>query len=649
MSNGILSLSLQQIAGLLGGDVSGNEVRAPGPGHSAKDRSLSVRIDANAPDGFLVCSHSPRDDQSACKDYVRQKVGLPEFKPNGGNGRHRASSADLTAMIMAATMAIESEPPAKARIAATYPYTDADGKLLYEVVRLEPKSFRQRRPDGRGGWVWSVKDCKRVVYRLADLLQYPDASVFVCEGEKDCDRVASLGHCATTVACGDWTEDCIKALAGRDVLILEDNDDAGRKKAFEAAQALHGVAKTIRIVRLPGLPEKGDVSDWLDADSGNADKLVDYCFDAPLWTPETAAPSIVPEAPAVTLPIRLALSSAEFVAGFTPPDYLIVGWLQRRFVYSLTAATGDGKTAVALLITLLISQGSALGKLEVNRGRVLYFAGENPDDVRMRWIAGTQQLGLTPEDIDNVFFVPGKFKFTEIHERIREEMAARELALVVVDTSAAYFETDDENNNIQALAHAKRLRELSRLPGGPTVLICCHPTKNAENLVPRGGGSFLAEVDGNLTCKRNDLAVELHWQGKFRGPDFAPMSFQLKMLTHERLKDTKGNLIQTVVALPLSDEGLRDMSAVRRADEDRVLLSIYENPRLPSRERARELGWFMRSGDPYHMRVARAEKALAVGRLITKARDGWELTKAGEKEVDRIKSARNAAPGCNTE
>ena len=144
------------------------------------------------------------------------------------------------------------------------------------------------------------------------------------------------------------------------------------------------MAKTIRIVRLPGLPEKGDVSDWLDADSGNADKLVDYCFDAPLWTPETAAPSIVPDAPAVTLPIKLALSSAEFVAGFTPPDYLVVGWLQRRFVYSLTAATGDGKTAVALLITLLISKGFKLGKLDFKCGRVLYFAGENPDDVRMR-------------------------------------------------------------------------------------------------------------------------------------------------------------------------------------------------------------------------------------------------------------------------
>ena len=350
-----------------------------------------------------------------------------------------------------------------------------------------------------------------------------------------------------------------------------------------------------------------------------------------------ALAAITLELQKTVLPTKLTLSSAEFVAGFVPPDYLIVGWLQRRFVYSLTAATGDGKTAVALLISLLISQGLKLGKLEVKRGPVLYFAGENPDDVRMRWMATTQQLALTPEDIDNVYFVPGVFKFTEISERIRQEMAAQELALVIVDTSAAYFETDDENNNMQALAHAKRLRELSRLPGGPTVLICCHPTKSAESLVPRGGGAFLNEVDGNLTCKRNDLAVELHWHGKFRGPDFAPMFFQLKVVTHERLKDNDGNLIQTVVALSLSDEGLRDISEHRRVDEDQVLLSINEDPRLPSRDRARQLGWLMRSGDPNHTRVLRAERGLKEAKLITKDRDAWELTDRGKKEVARIK------------
>src|SRR5262249_14237211 len=157
-------------------------------------------------------------------------------------------------------------------------------------------------------------------------------------------------------------------------------------------------------------------------DPGNTvSKYTEICLDTPLWTPETAPAETAATATTATLP-KLALSSAEFVAGFTPPDYLVVGWLQRRFVYSLTAATGDGKTAVALLITLLISQGFKLGKLDFKHGRVLYFAGENPDDVRMRWLATTQQFGLAPEDIDNVYFVPGAFKFTEISERIREEM-----------------------------------------------------------------------------------------------------------------------------------------------------------------------------------------------------------------------------------
>jgi 5S rRNA maturation endonuclease (ribonuclease M5) len=628
----------RSLARALGGDVSNGQVLAPGPGHSTVDRSLSIKIDPAAPDGFVVHSHSG-DDPIACRDYVREKAGLPAFKPNGG-GRRRASAADISALLTAAVSAVESEP-AKGRVVATYPYTDAAGTPLYEVVRLEPKSFRQRRPDGNGGWIWSIDDTPRAVYRLTELLEYPDATVFVCEGEKDADRVASLGQCATTVACGVWTDDCVKALAGRDVIILEDADEPGVTKALKAATALHGAAKTVRVVRLPGqefTAKKGgkDVSDWLDADlRRDASKLTEACFDAPLWVPTEAPKDETPKG-------KLALSSAEFVAGFTPPDYLVVGWLQRRFVYSLTAATGDGKTAIALLITLMISQGFKLGKLDFKCGRVLYFAGENPDDVRMRWLATTEQFGLTPEDIDNVYFVPGVFKFTEISERIREEMATRELALVVVDTSAAYFETDDENNNMQALAHAKRLRELSRLPGGPTVLICCHPTKNAESLVPRGGGAFLNEVDGNLTCERDDLAVTLHWRGKFRGPDFAPMLFQLKVVTHERLKDTDGNLIQTVVATALSDEGLRDMTSVRRADEDQVLLSINENPRLPSRDRAQQLGWFMKSGDPYHMRVVRAEKALERGRLITKARDGWELTKTGRQEVERIK------PACNT-
>src|SRR5262249_6411012 len=81
------------------------------------------------------------------------------------------------------------------------------------------------------------------------------------------------------------------ALAGRDIIVLQDNDTTGRKKALAAATALHGVAKTIRVVLLPNLPDGGDVSDWLDVDPRRTGQLVDVCFDAPLWKPTGDEPN----------------------------------------------------------------------------------------------------------------------------------------------------------------------------------------------------------------------------------------------------------------------------------------------------------------------------------------------------------------------
>ena len=292
----MIDMDLRTIARALGGTVCNGEVLAPGPEHSRVDRSLSVRLDRTAPDGFIVHSFA-KDDPIVCRDYVREKCGLPAFGSNRNDKptevKHAAPTRQVVddSTIAAALAAIKTAPPKQnGKIVATYDYTDNKGDLLYQVLRYEPKTFRQRRPDGKGGWIKNVEGCGRVLYRLPELLKYPDAGVFVCEGEKDADRVASLDHCATTVACGDWTEDCVKALAGRDVLILRDMDEAGADKALKAATALHGTAKTIRIVELPGLTghkNNKDVSDWLDADPKRAEKLVDICFDTPLWTPET--------------------------------------------------------------------------------------------------------------------------------------------------------------------------------------------------------------------------------------------------------------------------------------------------------------------------------------------------------------------------
>jgi hypothetical protein len=333
----------------------------------------------------------------------------------------------------------------------------------------------------------------------------------------------------------------------------------------------------------------------------------------------------------------LIVPSSEFVKGFVPPTYLIDGILQQGFLYSLTGKTGAGKTAIGLLVTATTSLGQRLHGREINKGQALYFAGENPIDITMRWIAQAQQFALTPEDFEGVHFVSGAYKLSEIAPRIRQEVEALCLApaLVVIDTSAAYFEGGDENSNVEAGIHARRMRELVSLPGRPTVLVNCHPTKNAgdDNLLPRGGGSFVAEVDGNLTAKAVDGAVELHWQGKFRGPDFAPLLFRLKTVTHERLKDSRGRLIPTVVAEALSEQAHNEIVAAARNDEDLVLAAVAANPKGSLATHARALGWHYRSSEPNKSRVNRAVQALSRHKLLKEVRGGYELTEAGRKAL----------------
>ena len=147
--------------------------------------------------------------------------------------------------------------------ARTFEYRDEHGTLLYRVIRSEPKSFRQQAADGS----WSIKGVRRVPYRLPELLAAdPTSVVYIVEGEKDADRLAALGLVATTNSggAGKWIPEFADHLKGRRVCILPDNDDAGRNHAAQVANTLVARGIDHRIVDLPNLPEKGDVSDWLD-------------------------------------------------------------------------------------------------------------------------------------------------------------------------------------------------------------------------------------------------------------------------------------------------------------------------------------------------------------------------------------------------
>jgi hypothetical protein len=342
--------------------------------------------------------------------------------------------------------------------------------------------------------------------------------------------------------------------------------------------------------------------------------------------------------PSAAKQLSFIQSSAEFVRDFVPPDYLINRVLQRRFVYAFTGKTGSGKTAVVLYIAACVAVSKNIGDLEITGGRVLYLAGENPDDVRMRWIAMSQQMDFDYNTIE-VYFIPGRFRISEMREKIIDELnRIGDIVLVIIDTSAAYYEGKEVNSNTEQAEHARMMRTLVGLPGGPCVLINCHPIKNAapDNLLPLGAGAFLNEVDGNLTCQINDRAVEVHWQGKIRGQDFVPLLFEIESVPHERLKDSKGYQIRTVVAKPLTEAAKEEKDKAADANLIALLRAISEDGKATIAELGMRCGGWPKTTAQRRLDTLRGNKY----RFVSKEPgSGFALTEKGKKYLAKIDAA----------
>lgn len=339
------------------------------------------------------------------------------------------------------------------------------------------------------------------------------------------------------------------------------------------------------------------------------------------------------------------LPVSKFLDGFTPPDYVIDGVTQRGTLVSLTAPTGVGKTAISICISLAIQQGSNIGTRATQKGTVVYFCGENPDDVRMRLLMICKTQGLDPDGLD-IHVVDGTFNIAHAHDCLRTQIEAIGGAvLIVVDTLMAYFRGDDDNSNAQMAAYARDvLRPLTRLPGHPCVLVPSHPTKNArgkEMMVPRGGGAFLNEVDANLCLTSSgEKAVQLHWSGKIRGPEFEPMDFILDGLEHPEVKDSAGRILHSVMARAATQQEIEQRLSAEVSDQDRVLLAIDAMDRPSLVEIAKRLDWTNKDGQPSKSRVQRRTKDLKADQMIKLVRNRFELTKDGKEEVVKVKSER---------
>lgn len=313
-------------------------------------------------------------------------------------------------------------------IEAVYHYTDANGKP-FEVVRTRPKGFYQRRPDGKGGYINDLKGIVPTLYHQDELKQAIDSTepIYLVEGEKDADRLWSLGLVASTnpMGAGKWRNNYNEALRGADLIIIPDNDNPGHDHVSRIVKSCYGVASRIRLLELPDLNGRSvqDVSDWLDA-GGTREVLERLANSASEWTPLN---SQTDEA------VRLVC-----LADIEPET---VSWLWYPYIPQgkLTLLEGDpgvGKSWVSLAIATAVSLGKGLLGVEATEpARVVIASAEDGlgDTIRPR-------LDAMKANVANINAIDGALTFDDSGLlKLEGYIESLHPALVILDPLVAYL------------------------------------------------------------------------------------------------------------------------------------------------------------------------------------------------------------------
>lgn len=383
-------------------------------------------------------------------------------------------------------------------IVASYPYRDEAGALLYEVVRLAPKSFRQRRPDGAGGWIWRLDDVRRVVYRLDRLATQRPAAVFVVEGEKDVEALEALKLPATCnpAGAGKWTDDYTAQLVAcgvQRVAILPDHDRPGQEHAETVARACHAAGLEVRVVTLPGLPEKGDVADFLAAGGSRAD-LVTITKQTPVWTPATDHGD------------GLQLTSLAALLAESEQDE--IEWLvdQRFRVGSFNLLAGKpkaGKSTLARQLALCVARGEPWLTFGCRRGPAWYLAFEDHrSDVRRAF----RRLGASPTDDVHLFIGPPT---PDLFARLSARAQSAPPALLVLDTLFRATRVKDVANYAEVLDQLAPVLALARATSAVIVAVVHAKKGDVAGLDSVLGSQALVGTADNI------LIVDRSERGRF--------------------------------------------------------------------------------------------------------------------------------------
>lgn len=359
----------------------------------------------------------------------------------------------------------------RAKLVKTYDYHDVDGSLRFRVCRFEPKTFRQCRIDANGNITWGLGDVTPVLYRLPEIVEAVALKkrIYIVEGEKDADALAEYRYPATTspMGAGKWRDEYSDVLAGADVVILPDNDETGRKHAITVANSLAVRGAQVRVVELPNLPPKGDVSDWLAA-GGDFDTLAELEARTPLWSAEPGQ-----QGRRTRFTLRELLDRPDLTEAPRPVvPYL--AWASRSTL--LAAREKSGKSTLTGFMAAAVSRGQPFLNEPTERGRVLIIGLEEFLGDTIRRLA---DFGADPDHVelvDALIQAPAD-RLAEVRSHIT---AMPGVVLVILDSLMVYASgaITDANNATQMQSVVDGLTQLTHQLGIALVII--HHAKKSD-------------------------------------------------------------------------------------------------------------------------------------------------------------------------
>ena len=376
-----------------------------------------------------------------------------------------------------------------------YDYVDAKGNFLFQVVRYAGHDFSQRRPDGKGGWIWGLKNSglPMVLYNLPSVIKAEE--IVVVAGEKDCLNVTKkTGMVATTNVGGEarkWEEENTQYFKDKDVYIVPDNDERGIKHANEVAEALFGTAKSVRICNIcAGMENKADSSDWLEVNEGYREALLKF-------------PAI--EETEGLIEVYETIDADDMVEAVSGDDF-VENLLINGQMSVLYGPSNSGKTFFATDLSLHVALGWNWRGLEVDQGSVLYLAMEGSYGIRNRVVAFRDHYNVAEKIPFSVVPVAINFLNDDIEKLINTvRMASRRLGnvkMVVVDTLSRALAGGDENGPKDMTAFVGAVDRLREAVSAHVLIV--HHTGKDEAKGARGHSSLRAATDTEIEVVAGD-------------------------------------------------------------------------------------------------------------------------------------------------